>query len=71
MGTISNHAIYGIEESQIYTIPDSTVQTEASNTKAEIRFVSLKVLNYNITMIIWIMVIFYNISVRKKESKTL
>ncbi|KAI5075938.1 hypothetical protein GOP47_0010014 [Adiantum capillus-veneris] len=41
VGTICDHAIYGIEESQILTIPHSTVQTEAANSKAELRYKKL------------------------------
>jgi hypothetical protein len=57
IGTICDHAIYGIEESQIHTIPDSTVQTEASNSKAEMRFVSLKIFYDNFIIVTWIKVL--------------
>jgi hypothetical protein len=41
IGTIGGHAIYSIEESQLITVPHSTVQTETSNSKVELRFRSL------------------------------
>jgi hypothetical protein len=41
IGTICGHAIYSIEESQLITVPHSTVQTETSNSKVELRFLSL------------------------------
>ena len=63
VGTICDHAIYGIEESQIHTIPDSTVQTEASNSKAEMRFVSLKIFDDKFRMIIWIIVVMNNFAI--------
>eukprot|EP00250_Pteridium_aquilinum_P012962 c21049_g1_i2 orf=459-3170(+) len=41
VGTICDHAIYAIEESQILTIPHSTVQTETAHSKAELRYKKL------------------------------
>ncbi|MCO5555240.1 hypothetical protein L7F22_008784 [Adiantum nelumboides] len=41
VGTICDHAIYGIEESRILSIPHATVQTEAANCKAELRYKKL------------------------------
>lgn len=41
VGIICDHAIYGIEESQILTIPHSTVQTETAHSKAELRYKKL------------------------------
>lgn len=41
VGSICDHAIYGIEESQIITVPHSTVQTEVAHSKAELRYKKL------------------------------
>ncbi|KAH8962147.1 hypothetical protein BDL97_05G087000 [Sphagnum fallax] len=41
IGTICGHAIYSIEESQLITVPHSTVQTETSNSKVELRYKKL------------------------------
>lgn len=41
VGTICDHAIYAIEESQILTVPHSTVQTETAHSKAELRYKKL------------------------------
>jgi hypothetical protein len=40
IGTLCGHAIYCIDESQLITVPHSTVQTEASHSKVELRFSS-------------------------------
>jgi hypothetical protein len=41
IGTICGHAIYSITESQMITVPHSTVQTEASLSKVELRYKKL------------------------------
>jgi hypothetical protein len=41
IGTVCGHAIYCIEESQLVTVPHSTVQTEASHSKVELRYKKL------------------------------
>ncbi|KAH7445229.1 hypothetical protein KP509_02G113200 [Ceratopteris richardii] len=41
VGTICDHTIYTIEESEIISIPHSTVQTEAATSKAELRYKKL------------------------------
>ncbi|KAG0609702.1 hypothetical protein M758_7G007600 [Ceratodon purpureus] len=41
IGTICGHAIYCIDESQLTTVPHSTVQTEASHSKVELRYKKL------------------------------
>lgn len=38
IGTICGHAIYSISESQLIPVPHSSVQTEASHSKVELRF---------------------------------
>lgn len=38
IGTVCGHAIYSIEESQLITVPHSTVQSEASYSKVELRY---------------------------------
>jgi hypothetical protein len=38
IGFICGHAIYGIDESQLITIPHVTVQTDVAHSKAELRY---------------------------------
>eukprot|EP00249_Psilotum_nudum_P020990 c27924_g1_i1 orf=1-615(-) len=41
IGFICGHAIYGIEESQLITVPHLTVQTDLAHSKAELRYKKL------------------------------
>ncbi|KAG0560065.1 hypothetical protein KC19_10G151800 [Ceratodon purpureus] len=41
IGTLCGHAIFCIDESQLITVPHSTVQTEASHSKVELRYKKL------------------------------
>lgn len=41
IGSICGHAIYSIEESQVITIPHSSVQTDLAHSKAEMRYKKL------------------------------
>ncbi|CAM6086971.1 unnamed protein product [Calypogeia fissa] len=41
IGTLCGHAIYAIEDSQLITIPHSSVQTDVASSKAELRYKKL------------------------------
>ncbi|KAL2652583.1 hypothetical protein R1flu_020711 [Riccia fluitans] len=41
IGTLCGHPIYGIEESQMITVPHSSVQTDVADCKAELRYKKL------------------------------
>ncbi|ONK72924.1 uncharacterized protein A4U43_C04F24970 [Asparagus officinalis] len=41
IGTICGHAIYSIEESQLITVPHSSIQSDLANSKTELRYKKL------------------------------
>lgn len=38
IGSVCNHAIYSIDESQFLTVPHATVQSEVAHSKTELRY---------------------------------
>lgn len=42
IGCICGHVIYAIDESQMITVPHATIQSDAANSKTELRFVSFR-----------------------------
>jgi hypothetical protein len=58
VGCICGHAIYCIDESQMITIPHTTVQTDVANSKNELRY-RLSFTAFNLWVVMYIHLVIY------------
>lgn len=50
LGKIGDHIIYGVDKSQLITIPHSSVQSDVSNSGREVRYKSINPLESRISL---------------------